>query len=770
VCEFRAFLTLEQRTGLEAALEASGLLDAWLMPDGQLIPLKDADSFLSIEPSPNAFAEEGPTLDAWLEPDIPEGDMAPHGLSASSILKSITQIAAGPRGHHWVALDGHWQLGPLQGRGRKTCTEFLGSASRESSRKRRLRELEQTLGQLTQDYQNIDEEVQANEQRRHQASAERRNAPGDERILKALTLRTEAQARLLAARAVFAELEQRTRLKRLEAEAAKKTFETECSLLGFGAFLQRVQQLRPTLQHYEASLERLWSNAKSWLQAERRLNELRAECGRMAEDLCHSRQNAEACRLEALQKEEHHRTLQATLGRGIQEYQDRIRLARTAREQAHEEAETADVSLRKLSSEKARHEAEQIAKSTELQTAEQARETATLALRLPLHHGLFSEAKPSLADIEKDAWSATRAIEIARQIDRDLAGTAADDEAWTRCQTHLQANIADLQRALGAQGHPPQTRVISEGLSVVECPFMGQLLPPAALRAQVSTERQHRELLLSSGEREIIDNHLIGEVALSLQDLIADVHERTRQMNKEMVRCTTSLGLTLRLVWVPQTEDMPAELPSFLKLISAQHELWKPAERSMVGAFLHRLIQDERLRDQHGTWVEHLQRALDYRRWHSFGVERHQNARWERLTRKRYGTGSGGEKALMLTVPQMAAAAAHYSSAAAHAPHLILLDEAFAGMDSTLRARCMGLLQAFDLDFVMTSEREWGAHETISGLAIYQLIADAEAVAATRWVWNGKQRVLTPVADTPAALPLKKTTSPGSSDELLFQD
>ena len=36
----------------------------------------------------------------------------------------------------------------------------------------------------------------------------------------------------------------------------------------------------------------------------------------------------------------------------------------------------------------------------------------------------------------------------------------------------------------------------------------------------------------------------------------------------------------------------------------------------------------------------------------------------------------------MLTVPQMAAAAAHYRSGAPHAPRLILLDEVFVGIDS----------------------------------------------------------------------------------------
>ncbi len=54
----------------------------------------------------------------------------------------------------------------------------------------------------------------------------------------------------------------------------------------------------------------------------------------------------------------------------------------------------------------------------------------------------------------------------------------------------------------------------------------------------------------------------------------------------------------------------------------------------------------------------------------------------------------------------------------------------------------MGLLETFDLDYVMTSEREWGVYPTVSALAIYQLASRPgyDAVAVTRWVWNGREK------------------------------
>src|SRR5262249_4833222 len=63
-------------------------------------------------------------------------------------------------------------------------------------------------------------------------------------------------------------------------------------------------------------------------------------------------------------------------------------------------------------------------------------------------------------------------------------------------------------------------------------------------------------------------------------------------------------------------------------------------------------------------------------------------------------------------------------------------------IDKDMRSKCMGLLHAFNLDFVMTSENEWGCYPTLPALAIYQLstLPGVDAVGVTRWVWNGRER------------------------------
>ncbi len=65
-----------------------------------------------------------------------------------------------------------------------------------------------------------------------------------------------------------------------------------------------------------------------------------------------------------------------------------------------------------------------------------------------------------------------------------------------------------------------------------------------------------------------------------------------------------------------------------------------------------------------------------------------------------------------------------------------------AGIDDAARAHCMGLIREFDLDFVITSEREWACYAELPGVAIAQLQRreGIDAVHVSRWTWDGRAR------------------------------
>jgi hypothetical protein len=95
----------------------------------------------------------------------------------------------------------------------------------------------------------------------------------------------------------------------------------------------------------------------------------------------------------------------------------------------------------------------------------------------------------------------------------------------------------------------------------------------------------------------------------------------------------------------------------------------------------------------------------------------------------------------MLHLPLFAAAAAFYASGRTDSLRIVVLDEAFAGIDRETRGQLMGLLRDFDLDFMMTSYEEWGFYEALDGLSTYHLARERgmPGVYTDRFVWDGKQ-------------------------------
>lgn len=235
-CDFAPSVPESDRSGLEAALDAGGILDAWVAPADAPPGPGTIDSWLSppdpaaAEPAgPPGAAEgagpagvgggadppgtaagagrhdaEGPTLAEVLVPSVPDTS----GLDAARVGAVLRAVGLGRVGVA-VDRDGGFVLGPLRGAATKDRPEFIGATARADRRRRRLAEIGDALTVLDarrRDQIAARDEVVARIAELDAAPATLSPSVGLEHALAALRrARSDAEARADAAAAAQAE-------------------------------------------------------------------------------------------------------------------------------------------------------------------------------------------------------------------------------------------------------------------------------------------------------------------------------------------------------------------------------------------------------------------------------------------------------------------------------------------------------------------------------------------------------------------------------------
>ncbi|QNP74808.1 TIGR02680 family protein [Streptomyces roseirectus] len=734
--DFRDQVGAGERAGLEAALEASGLLDAWVCPDGTALRAQGHDVLLSPgDPLP------GITLAEVLRPAVDHGDPRAAAVGERTVARLLAAIGlgSGDFGDTWVAVDGRFRVGALTGSWSKPSAAYVGEGAREEARRARIAVLRDELGTLAGQLDAVAAERAEVARRRRTLDAELAAVPDDAALRHAHALASAAAEAAHRARARqderAAELAAATGL---DAEAAVELTDTAAAV-NLPADRTELAAVRRALGDYTAVLAALWPALRERADAGRAVADERAEAERAGARVAELALRAEESARLATAADERHTTLRATVGTAVAEL-ERL-LAATAealvtceREQrrAREEHTAAG---RRVGHAEGR--IEQLEHS--VREAAASRAEAVAALQRFAGTGLLAVALPETAvpALDGGPWAATPAIALARSVEARLSATDDSDGAWERVQKRLSEEYKKLQDALSRGGHTAAATMVEDGM-VVDIVYQGRRRTVPELAGALATEVSELARILSAHEREILETHLLTEVAGTLQELIQAAERQVAAMNAELEERPTSTGMRLRLVWRP-SRKAPAGLAQARKRLRQSADAWAPEERAEVGEFLQAEIARRQSDDAAGGWLDVLTAALDYRAWHEFGVERDQHGTWVPAT----GPASGGERVLAMSVPLFAAASSHYATAAPDAPRLVTLDEAFAGVDDDSRAKCLGLLHAFDLDVVMTSEREWACYPQVPGIAIAQLsrVDEIAAVLVTRWEWDGTERL-----------------------------
>jgi len=739
-----------ERACLEAALEASGLLDAWITPEGVLLDPVTEDVFaLPDRPAP------GPNLTALLTVAVDRADPAAAALDDTTVRAVLASVALGEDPDHasWVTVDGRWRMGALAGAWTKAEARYLGEGARESSRRARLLELSEQAEHLTGRLERLSGLRADLAGRAAALAAEHRAQPLDaeQGLRDAHTRRTHEEQLAHRLAGLLADAVQQAADRRQGADRARQEAAEYAADTGLPADRDQLDLVREALAGYRAALAALFPAAAARHRSAEDARAALADAEEAAERLAEAAEAAEQARHEGDAAAERHRVFAETVGADVAELFHRI-------EQAEAAMRTRDTQEKQTSGERdaaltARARADgrrgEIRGWIEETAAD--RGQAITALRAFTATGLLATALPALEppDLEQE-WAPTPAVALARAVDQALDDVSEEDRPWELAQERVAREQKLLTDALSRHGHSVGM-TLREGVMVVDVLFQGRSHDVPGLASSLREEVEQRGRLLSAKERELLENHLVGEVAGALQELIAGAEEQVGAMNADLELRPTSTGMKLRLQWLPAKDAPPGLEQIRQRLLRQAVDAWRPADRAQVGEFLQARIAADREEHEGDSWTDQLTRALDYRAWHRFVIQRHQDGQWRPAT----GPASGGERVLAASVPLFAAASSHYSSGSPDAPRLIALDEAFAGVDDDSRAKCLGLLAAFDLDVVMTSEREWACYPTVPGIGIAQLSRreGIDAVLVTPWRWDGRERVRRPrpVPYVPAA-------------------
>ncbi|MEV0053515.1 TIGR02680 family protein [Saccharopolyspora shandongensis] len=726
--DFHPEVTNDVRAGVEAALLGSGLLDAWVTPDGTLVDSESWDAILL----PGPARTGGDSLTSLLH-------AVPHEHVTKAVVTAVlASIAVSGDEQPWAAPDGRWAIGPARGRSGQEQASYIGATAREAARQRRLAVLDAQLAELTALISGLDGDLRLFNERLRTLAEEQRKQPTDTVVRGVLSELTAA----------------RKQDEQLSGELAKSA-----ARLGTvkGALAQTVEALRayahahltPTtpdqidtvnsaLTDLHVAVERLVARIGTALlladqhgDTEKRVRQREEDLDGLTEESAAAENRATALREELDEKTR-------LLGVGIQETLQRLDDARNELAEAAKESTTLTKRLRELGEKRGAFKQEVDTVAEEAGRLLDVRQAAVVEFQRARNRGFLTLIHVSDVDdqVTDDLAEATRVHAL-------LAEEEFGETARNTARNDVDSQFRDLQREIeGPDWHPWGDN--DGDLFVVQVTFNGADHSVPELRDLIAAEIETRSTFVQAKERKLYAEVLLGKVGEHLRQRRLDASRLVKEMDEQLKRHPTASKMRMSIDWKP-AKNAGKQVHDAIKLLDrgSTNFLAEDARDALI-EFLGEQVREARQRAEFGDWKTHLAEALDYRRWSEFELQVlfHDNPKPVELTGELHKKKSGGEKAAMLQLPMFAAAAAHYAGAAPISPRPIYLDEAFAGIDSEMRASCMGLLTGFDLDFVMASHDEWGFHTTVPGLMTYALRRDPEifGVLATPIVWDGTRR------------------------------
>ncbi|MEV5650778.1 TIGR02680 family protein [Nocardia sp. NPDC052254] len=764
----------ERAAGIEAALHAAGVLDAWVSAD-DATPHDDPGTVLI--PLPGSARPSGPTLADVLVIEEGVGDTtAPAPIAAVSrsrigdILASIAvrddDIDDESVEPVAVAGDGAFRQGVQLGHHHKTQAEFIGSTARARRRERRLAELTDDIAAAEQEQRSATADAEDAAAQLSQLAAAGKELPRAGAVTAALRAVSEAAGVLRSHTEAAVHAEQDLDQAVGAFTAADKKVRSVAAARNAPRDPAELDALAAAVRHFEntgTALLRLRGDSQRETERSREAGDRLAESRDLAEAFAEEAESARAGYEEQLRKLD---TLREALGadaadidRDLEQARERIDAARAEQRGARKAAAEAIEAVGSAEGAyRAAHEALGTA-LTELltdvrQLAPYARADLLALLgaptdsRWPSSPAAWSTADQLLYRIESggpETETAVLPVEVRTLFDNLGAATAsvrAGEAARKSTRSAVTSALQEFDAALATARQDYRLQWdAADGLTVVQVHDDDGVAALADFADRIAAARADQELLLTDAERRILEDALLTGLAQQIHERTCDARDLIARMGSEMKQRRMSSGNTIGVHWV-LADNLAESARAVCKLLDRAAADLTPDELATVRAHFAAEIRAARAAHPERSYPEILATTLDYRTWRVFSFTLvTADGSEDRLTVARHSALSGGEQSVSLHLPLFAAAHVMLDSADPQAPRLLALDEAFAGVDDNGRSELLGLSVDFDLDLFMTGYDLWITYEHVPACAHYDLAHSAaeNTVSATLLVWDSSE-------------------------------
>ena len=737
----------EERAGLEAAMEASGLLGAEIGGDGTL--RADTGELLVLAGTPETDA-----LSRLLVTTIPDALAAlVSPVAIERILASIS-TRPGSGAATMVATDGSFHVGALRGRHHKAEAEHIGTTARRAAIDRQRAEATALVTSARQQLVETDQQIMAVTEQRDAAIALHTAFPPSRRLTDAMLdierateWLAEAQHRLDAARLLVTTAE----AARAEAITATDrlafTHQLPVDRSGLKELDTAAAELTHACRQISDRIDQLLRTHRAW--------QLRVSAWTGAlEDHQHAVAAADQAGRDLSPQLQRLTTLQDAIGTAYADVLARRQERLGDLAERKDDRATAEASKEAIV--RAEEGAARDAKAAG--TDRDAAERRCLAALAPMRRtllvpGLLDAARAGqaprpfqdvteqdrVADLPTVLETSAGVRELADAILKQIAAPDRTPVTADGVRQSLRQRRDQLGAGWDAEDQQPDEML---PLSVQVTGPSGRL-PLMASSAQVRAQLVQQSSLLTVKQDQALRNLLQGLVAKEVAHKMHAASDLVRLMNKRLDRVTTAHGIGAKLTWKRKAE-LDQDLNAIIELLARPPDLRTADEDALLSQALSARIEQARQLDPERRYRDLIVDVLDYRRWHEMSVLiRRPGRNDERLTRRT--PLSEGEKKIVSYLPLFAAVAASYDALAERAsasPRFLLLDDAFAKVSEDNHPQLFGLLVAMDLDFIATSERLWGTHATVPALAITEVLRDATlgVIVLEHSRWDGTTR------------------------------